>query len=251
MQRQSLQKDDVRESIGGERNAFRKYQDFFVGNRGLWSLIKYEVAHVLASPMPGAVGYALRKLLMPSLLRKAGDGVQIGRGVTFRHPGKISIGDRTAIDDGCVLDARGVENGSFAIGREVLIARGTALTSKTAEGSIEIGDHCTIGKNCILSSTSGIQIGNHVAIAGDCYFGGGRYRTERTDVPMLEQGLHTKGPVVIGDDCWIGVGARVLDGVTIGRGSIVGAGTVVHKNVSEYTTVIGHQPLNMKSRTEE
>jgi len=251
MSDQTVNKDDIHESIGGERSAFRKYQDFFVGNRGFWPLLKYEVAHVIASPMPGAVGYALRKVLMSPLLQTAGNGTQIGRGVTFRHPGKVSIGEGTAIDDGCVLDARGVEDGPFTIGREVIIARGTALTSKTAEGSIEIGDHCTIGKNCILSSTSGIQIGAHVAIAGDCYFGGGRYRTERTDVPMLEQGLYTKGPVVIEDDCWIGAGACVLDGITIGQGSIIGAGTVVHRDVPEYTTVIGHQPLEMQSRTEE
>jgi acetyltransferase-like isoleucine patch superfamily enzyme len=247
----TLDKNDIQESIGGERSAFRKYQDFFVGKRGIWSLIKYEIAHVLASPVPGALGYVLRKMLMSPLLKAAGDGVQIGRSVTFRHPEKISIGEGSAIDDGCVLDARGVEDGPFAIGKEVIIARGTALTSKTAEGSIEIGDHCTVGKNCILSSTSGIQIGSHVAIAGDCYFGGGRYRTERTDVPMLEQGLYTKGPVVIGDDCWIGAGAKVLDGITIGRGSIISAGTVVHKDVPEYTTVIGRQPLKMRSRTEE
>lgn len=251
MSERAVEKEDIHESIGGERSAFRKYQDFFVGNRRLWSLVKYEVAHVLASPFPGAVGYVLRKTLMPPLLKSAGDGVQIGRDVTLRHPGKISIGEGTAIDDGCVLDARGIEDDSFSIGRDVIIARGTAVTSKTAQGSVEIGDHCTIGKNCILSSTSGIQIGNYVAIAGDCYLGGGRYHTDRTDVPMVEQGLYTEGPVVIGDDCWIGAGARVLDGVTIGSGSIISAGTVVHKDVPEYTTVIGHQPLQMQSRTEE
>ena len=251
MSDRTLQKDDVREEVGGDRNAFRKYQDFFVGTRNLGALIRYEMAHILAAHVPGALGYVLRKLLMVPLLKSAGGGIQIGKGVMFRHPGKISVGNQTAIDDQCVLDARGVENGSFAIGHEVLIARGTTLTSKTAEGSIEIGNHCTIGKNCILSSTSGIQIGNYVAVAGDCYFGGGRYRTERTDIPMVEQGLHTKGPVVIGDDCWIGAGVRVLDGITIGRGSIIGAGTVVHRDIPEYTTVIGHQPLNMQSRTEE
>lgn len=248
MSDRTLQKDDVQKRIGGERSAFRKYQDFFVGDRKLWSLVRYEVAHMFASPMPGAIGYALRKVLLVSLLDATGEGVQIGRGVSFRHPGKISIGDRTAIDDFCVLDARGVENGPFAIGREVIIARNTALTSKNIEGSIEIGDYCTIGKNCIFSSTSGIQIGRQVAIAGGCYFGGGRYQTDRTDIPMLEQGLHTRGPVVVGEDCWIGTGARILDGITIGRGSVIGAGTVVHKDVPEYTTVMGYQPLHMESR---
>ena len=243
-----LQKDDVREEVGGDQGRIREYQDFFVGNRKLGSLIRYDLAHILAAHVPGAPGYVLRKLLMVPLLKNAGEGVQIGKGVTFRHPGKIFIGDQTAIDDQCVLDARGVEPGEFRIGVEVLIARGTAMTAKTDQGSIEIGDHSTIGKNCILSSSGGIQIGEWVGIAGDCYLGGGRYSTDRTDVPMMKQELYTEGPVVIGDDCWIGAGARVLDGVTIGQGSIIGAGAIVREDVPEYTVVAPHQRLAQMPR---
>jgi len=214
-----------------------------VGNRRLGSLVRYELAHILAAHVPGAPGYVLRKLLMIPLLENAGEGIQIGKGVTFRHPEKISIGDQTAIDDQCVLDARGVEAGEFRVGAEVLIARGTALTAKTDHGVIEIGDHSTIGKNCILSSSGGIRIGKWVGVGGDCYIGGGRYRTDRTDVPMMKQELYTEGPVVIGDDCWIGAGARVLDGVTIGRGSIIGAGAIIREDVPEHTVVAPHQRL--------
>jgi acetyltransferase-like isoleucine patch superfamily enzyme len=179
--------------------------------------------------------------MMIPLLGSAGNGIQIGKGVTFRHPGKISIGDQTAIDDLCVLDARGVGSEEFHIGAEVLVARGTAMTAKTDHGEIEIGDHSTIGKNCILSSSGGIRIGKWVGIGGDCYLGGGRYRTNRTDVPMMEQNVYTEGPVVIGDDCWIGAGARILDGVQVGRGSVIGAGAVVREDVPEHTVVAPHQ----------
>jgi acetyltransferase-like isoleucine patch superfamily enzyme len=243
MSNRTLKKDDVREEVGGDRSAFREYQDFFVGNRKLGTLVRYEMAQLLATHIPGAPGYVLRKLLMIPLLGSAGDAVQIGRGVTFRHPGKMSIGNQTAIDDACALDARGVEEGEFRIGDDVLIARGTAITSKTDHGVIEIGDHSTIGKNCILGSSGGIRIGKWVGVGGDCYLGGGRYGTERTDVPMMKQELYTEGPVVIGDDCWIGAGARVLDGVTIGRGSIIGAGAIVREDVPEYTMVAPHQRL--------
>jgi len=243
MSDRTLQKDDVREEVGGDRRAFQEYQDFFVGTRSLRSLIRYEMAHLLAAHVPGSPGYVLRKLLMVPLLESAGEGVKIGKGVTFRHPGKISVGNQTAIDDQCMLDARGVEAGEFRIGAEVLIARGTAITAKTDRGTIEIGDHSTIGKNCILSSSGGLRTGKWVGIGGNCYLGGGRYSTDRTDVPMMEQDLYTKGPVVIGDDCWIGAGARVLDGVTIGRGSIIGAGAIVREDVPEYTMVAPHQRL--------
>jgi len=244
----TLKKDDVREGGGRDRGALRKYQDFFVGSRSMGTLIRYELAQLLATYIPGAPGYVLRKLLIVPLLGSAGDGVQIGRGVTFRHPGKMTIGGQTAIDDACALDARGVEKGAFSIGSDVLVARGTAITSKTDHGFIEIGDHCTIGKNCILSSSGGIRIGEWVGIGGDCYLGGGRYGTDRTDVPMMKQELYTEGPVVIGDDCWIGAGARVLDGVTIGQGSIIGAGAIVREDVPEYTVVAPHQRLAQMPR---
>lgn len=249
MSDQTLKKDDVRDEVGGGRGPLREYQDFFVGNRSVGALIRYELAHILAAHVPGAPGYVLRKLLMVPLLESAGEGVQIGKSVTLRHPEKIAIGDRTAIDDQCALDARGTdEGGGFDIGADVLIARGTALTAKADRGVIEIGDHSTIGKNCILSSCGGIRIGEWVGIAGDCYIGGGRYRTDRTGVPMMKQELYTEGPVVIGDDCWIGAGARILDGVTIGTGSIIGAGSIVREDVPEHTVVASHERLAQMPR---
>jgi acetyltransferase-like isoleucine patch superfamily enzyme len=56
---------------------------------------------------------------------------------------------------------------------------------------------------------------------------------------MLEQGLYSKGPVVIGDDVWLGAGVIVLDGAEIGTGAIVGAGAVVTKNLPNYAIAVG------------
>lgn len=248
-----VRKADAHESIGGGRSALEKYRDFFVGAAGWGALIRYEVAQMLANPVPGGAGYVLRKVLVLPLFGHVGDGVQMGRSVSVRHPGKIAVGDGTAIDDLCLLDARGVRDGRFTIGSDVIISRGTVLAAKTDHGFIEIGDHCTIGKHCILSSTGGIRFGKWVNVAGTCYFGGGRYRTDRRDVPMMKQDLYTRGPVVIGDDCWIGTGVRVLDGVTVGRGSVIGAGAVVHEDVPEYTvaTSQGHRHLEMRPRETE
>ncbi|NEQ84957.1 MAG: maltose O-acetyltransferase [Moorea sp. SIO2I5] len=76
-------------------------------------------------------------------------------------------------------------------------------------------------------------------MAGNCYIGGGRYLSDRLDIPMMEQGVYSKGPVVIGDDVWLGAGAIVLDGVRIGKGCIIGAGAVVTKDLPDYAVAIG------------
>ena len=70
-------------------SALKKYQDFFVGGRGLGTLLKYELAVVLGSDTPGAAGYLLRKILYKRLFAKCGGGVQFGRNISLRHPGKM------------------------------------------------------------------------------------------------------------------------------------------------------------------
>lgn len=250
MKEKPFNKEDVLSDLGRkDRSALQKYQDFFVGSPRISKLIGYELAHMIASPTPGALGYVLRQFLMLPLLREVGHGVQIGRNVSFRHPAKISIGNDSAIDDNCFLDARPIEAGQFTIGEGVIVARGSILASKSDEGYLHIGDNCTIGKNCVLVSTGGLRIGEWVGLADTCYLGGGRYRTDRHDVPMMKQQPYSNGPITIESDCWIGAGVYVLDGVTIGRGSIIGAGAVVREDVPPYTVVTPHQRLIMLPRT--
>jgi acetyltransferase-like isoleucine patch superfamily enzyme len=197
----------------------------------LAALVKYEWITCLCGPLPGAVGLALRKWFYPCLLKHSGKGVIWGRNVVFRHPGKLSVGDLTAIDDGCLLDAKGAGSQGINIGREVIISRNCVIQGKT--GFVRIGSRTDIGCNTVITSASGIEIGKSVLIAANCYVGGGRYVAERIDVPFMDQGVFSRGPIFIGDGSWLGANATVLDGVRIGAGCIVGAGAVVTKDLPE------------------
>jgi carbonic anhydrase/acetyltransferase-like protein (isoleucine patch superfamily) len=234
-----VRKDRVIDALASERSALAKYRTFFVGREGWLALLRYEAAMLVAAGFRGALGYALRRALFSPLFDEAGAGLNFGRDISLRCPGRMRLGDHVTIDDGCALDARGAEPGGFVIGSRTLIARNTILVVKS--GFLRIGGHCSIGCQCSFSAVSGISIGNHAIIAGQCYFGGGRYRKSVGAGPMVEQGLETRGPVIIGDDVWIGAGVRVLDGVRIGDGAVIGAGAVVTRDV-EPLAIVGGVP---------
>lgn len=223
-------KDKVVEALAGEGSALKKYQIFFVGRTGLGGLLRYEVTMMLAAGTRGALGYLLRKKLYPGLFARVGKGMNFGRDIALRCPGRMSLGNNVTIDDGCALDARGAAGPEdFSIGADTLIARGTEMVVK--QGYLRIGANCSIGSHNTLSAVSGIEIGDHAIIAGHCYFGGGRYKTVLGAGPMVTQGLETRGPVVLGEDVWVGAGARIIDGVRIGNGAIIAAGAVVTSDI--------------------
>jgi hypothetical protein len=115
---QVIHKASALEAVESRRiSAIDKYADFFVGRRSLLALIEYELCTTIPSIFPGALGYLARKLLYKRILGQCGRGVQFGRNVALRHAAKMHIGDGTAVDDDCLLDARGTVDGGFVIGQ--------------------------------------------------------------------------------------------------------------------------------------
>ncbi len=232
---QRIEKVPLSEQLSGDSgSALARYQAKVLGNANLGSLFLYELLTGLLGDLSGTLGYGLRKKFYPKLFKQVGSGVIFGKGLTLRCPGRITFGNSVAIDDHSLLDAGGA---SITLGHKVIVSRNCVIQAKTA--GITIGDRTDIGCNTIVTSSGGVSIGNSVLIAGNCYIGGGRYITERIDIPMMDQGLYTRGSVIIGDDVWIGAAAIVLDGVSIGRGCIVGAGAVVTKDLPDYAVVAG------------
>ncbi|WP_299567945.1 acyltransferase [uncultured Sulfitobacter sp.] len=240
-------KDRVVDTLSGGGSAFGKYQAFFVGRPGIAAFLRYEFATSLAGGFPGALGYALRKALYPGLFGRVGRGVHFGRNVILRCPPRVHLGADVVIDDNCTLDARGAaQEGGLSIGDGTLLARDVIAVVK--QNHLHIGKGGSIGSQTTLSAVSGIRIGDHAIIAGQCYIGGGRYRTDPDAGPMVLQGLETRGEVVIGDDVWIGAGARILDGARIGDGAIIAAGAVVTGDVPAFEVHGGVPARRISSR---
>ena len=218
------------------RSKAERYADLVVGKRGWWPLLRYELVVLLASWVPGALGLALRGWLYPWLLGACGRNVSFGTGVVLRHPGKIRIGDDVAIDDGCVLDAKGAANHGIDIGSRVFLGRHTLLACK--EGDIVLEDGVNISYNCTVFSASSVRIGRETLLAAYCYVVGGGHDFDRPDLPVVQQARPSQG-IVVGAGGWLGAGSIVLDGVTIGPSAIVGAHAVVTQDVPAFAIVAG------------
>ncbi len=220
------------------RSAFRKYRELTTGDRPFLHFLRFEFLTFFFGPLPGAAGWLLRKLFYPCLFKSVGRGVVFGRNITLRHPHKITIGDNVVFDENCLLDAKGCDEGSgIEIGDGVMVSRNTSIIGKY--GSIVIGDRANIGTNCLFGSMGRLTVGRNTIFAANCYVGGGMYRMERTDIPVVLQGSYTRGPLTVGDGCWLGAGAVVLDGVTLGRDVILGAGAVACKNLPDFAVAAG------------
>lgn len=154
------------------------------------------------------------------------------RRVLFRN--SISIHHTTLAGFNARIETLG--GGSIKIGRHCSIHDYAKIL--TYGGNIEIGDNVSIHPYCLFHGNGGLKIGNDVRIAPHVVMLASNHIFKDKDTPIRLQGVEAKG-IVIEDDVWLGVNCIVLDGVTIGRGSVIGAGSVVTKSLPEYSVAVG------------
>jgi acetyltransferase-like isoleucine patch superfamily enzyme len=114
-------------------------------------------------------------------------------------------------------------------------------------GHIKIGTDSTVNPFTILHGHGGLDIGDGVRIASHNTIIPANHVFSDPNQFIYKQGITTEG-IVIEDDVWIGTGCRILDGVHIGEGAVIAAGSVVNDSVSPYTVVGGNPASEIKSR---
>jgi len=175
----------------------------------------------------------------------------MGKRITFFNLSKIRFGRFLKLGDQVFLSALG--NEGITLGDNVglgAFSRVIVSTSLNQIGTyIRIGNNVGIGEYAYLGGAGGLEIGDD-CIVGQ-YFSCHPENHNYTDnkIPIRLQGVKRKG-IVIGKNCWIGSKVTILDGVTIGQGCIIAAGSVVTKSFSA-NSIIGGVPAKILKTREQ
>ncbi len=128
------------------------------------------------------------------------------------------------------------EGGRIEIGDQSKI--GTMSIVEDRGGFIKIGKNTSINSLSVLYGHGGLTIGDNVRAATQLIIVPANHNFSDPNILISEQGETKKG-IIIGDDVWLGARVTILDGVEIGHGSVVGAGSVVTSDIPPYSVAVG------------
>lgn len=174
----------------------------------------------------------------------------IGRRVKISHAYLLTTGKNTILEDNVYLNALSAEG--IILGDQVSIARDSILicTGVIAQKGtgIRIGKGTGINARAYLAGQGGITIGENVIFGPEVKIFSENHRYNDLSMTIKSQGVTRKG-VNIGDNCWLGAGVTVLDGVTIGKGCVIAAGSMVNKSIPDNSIAAGVPAKVIKERT--
>lgn len=180
------------------------------------------------------------------------EGIVLGADCRLGAGSKLIAGPGAVIRLGkdCVL-AGGAQirsRGTAEIGPNTTLAENVVV--KVGRGaSMRIGSHVWIGQNSIVETSCELTIGDDVILAPYCHVLTADHRFSDRGMPIRQQGA-VEAPVRIGNDAWLASGAKVLKGVNIADGCVIGAGAVVTNDTEPYGIYVGVPARKVGERAE-
>jgi len=220
--------------VGRTKKSIKKY-----GMGKTVKLVLGEAANVLS---PSA---AWNRLRVRANCAKFGKNVKLRGKVDIRvfDRGRVEIGNNVDIDGELELWVR--DNTKIVIGDNCHIENFVRLNA-ALNGSIELGANTYVGKSTVINSWDRVTIGPYGLISGDVMIIDADHDTKK-GIIMNERDIK-KAPIDIGKNVWIAWGATVLKGVKIGDGAVIGAGSVVTRDIPPYAIAAGVPARVIKMR---
>jgi acetyltransferase-like isoleucine patch superfamily enzyme len=147
---------------------------------------------------------------------------------------------------GNVLSA--LREGRLEIGANTLLEPGVWLTAP-GDARIRIGAGSFLNIGVMVAAVELVEIGDYVMLANGCFVSDANHRFDDPSRPVPWQGFTSKGPTRIGDNVWCGANVVVTSGVTVGERSVVGANSVVTRDLPPFS-IAGGVPAKVIGRVE-
>ncbi len=192
----------------------------------------------------------IRGLYKRLFLQEAHGLFLVGKNVQITHGRHIRCGKNVKFED--FAEIHGLCSEGLNFGDYVTISRGVMIRPSSYYGGdygigLTIGEHSSIGPYGYVGCSGRITIGKNVMFGPKCSLFAENHVFSDTEKDIKSQGVSQKG-ITIEDDCWIGSNCIILDGVTIGKGSVIGAGTLVTKNIPAGSVIVDKRNSLIRSR---
>lgn len=174
----------------------------------------------------------------------------IGKHVQITHGKHIKCGKNVKFED--YSEIHGLCSDGIIIGDNVTISRGVMIRPSSYYGNdlgmgLVIGDNSSIGPYGYVGCSGKITIGNNVMFGPKCNLFAENHVFSDKESTIKSQGVKQKG-IIVEEDCWIGSNVTILDGVTIGKGSVIGARTVVTRDIPPGSIVVDKRNKMIRER---
>ena len=192
--------------------------------------------------------WLLRGILKGLVLQRRFAFIFLADGVTLRGASLIRFGRGVTLERGVTMD--GTMRHGIVLGDHVKIGPYSTLLgapiSNLGEG-IRFGANSAVDAYSFIGSAGPITVGENVIMGQHVCFHPENHNFDRTDVPIKSQGTTRLG-ITIEDDVWVGANVTFLDGAYVGRGAVIGAGSLVRGKIPPYSIAVGSPAKVIRTR---
>lgn len=187
--------------------------------------------------------------IMRGFLRIKKFPVFVGKNVQIRGKKYLHVGKGTTIDDNVCIDAFSEEG--VILGENVKIGSNSIVSGsgslQISGKGLRIGNNSSTGEFSYFGCAGGINIGDNVIMGQNIRFHAQNHNFNSLQSLIKDQGVFQTG-IKIKDNCWIGSGSVFLDGVVVGQGVVIGANTLVNKDIPDNSVAVGNPVKILKKR---